>query len=119
MARYEAWEKSQADAKSAAWTRRNGAFLLIYTTFAVTTHIKDAKMGTLLPLEKMSLEDKIRAMETIWDNLCQKAECVPSPSWHKNILDEREKVINEGKEEFIDWGKAKKHIQDKFSRLQG
>ena len=57
-------------------------------------------MGISLPLEKMSIEDKIRTMETIWDNLCQTAESIPSPSWHKDILDEREKAIDNGKEEF-------------------
>ena len=72
-------------------------------------------MGISLPLEKMSIEDKISAMETIWDNLCQTAESIPSPSWHKDILDEREKAIDSGKEEFIDWSEAKKHIQDKIS----
>ena len=53
-------------------------------------------MEVLLPLEKMSIEDKIRTMEIIWDNLCQTAKDIPSPSWHKNILDEREMAIENG-----------------------
>ena len=72
-------------------------------------------MEIKLPLEKMSIEDKIRTMETIWDDLCQTAESIPSPSWHKDILDEREKAIENGEEEFIDWSEAKKQIQDKIS----
>lgn len=72
-------------------------------------------MEITLPLEKMSIEDKIRTMETIWDDLCQTAESIPSPSWHKDILDEREKAIENGEEEFIDWSAAKKQIQDKIS----
>ena len=40
---------------------------------------------------------------------------IPSPSWHKDILDEREKAIENGEEEFIDWSEAKKQIQDKIS----
>ncbi|OHB47233.1 MAG: hypothetical protein A2106_01830 [Planctomycetes bacterium GWF2_40_8] len=72
-------------------------------------------MGITLPLEKMTTEDKIRTMETIWDDLCKKAESIPSPSWHKDILEEREKVIENGKEEFIDWSEAKKQIEDKIS----
>ncbi len=72
-------------------------------------------MEITLPLEKMSIEDKIRTMETIWDDLCQTAESIPSPSWHKDILDEREKAIENGEEEFIDWSEAKKQIQDKIS----
>ena len=72
-------------------------------------------MEITLPLEKMSIEDKIRTMETIWDDLCQTAKSIPSPSWHKDILDEREKAIENGEEEFIDWSEAKKQIQDKIS----
>ena len=50
-------------------------------------------MGITLPLEKMTTEDKIRAMETIWDELCKKDENIVLPSWHKDVLEEREKVI--------------------------
>ena len=72
-------------------------------------------MGITLPLEKMTTEDKIRAMETIWDDLCKKDENIVSPSWHKDILEEREKAIENGKEEFINWSDAKKQIEDKVS----
>lgn len=72
-------------------------------------------MEVNLPLEKMSIEEKIQTMETIWEDLCKKAESISSPSWHKNILEEREQAIENGKEEFIDWSKAKKQIQDKIS----
>ncbi len=71
-------------------------------------------MGISLPLEKMTTEEKIRAMETIWDDLCKKDENIVSPSWHKDILEEREKAIENGKEEFIDWSEAKKQIEDKI-----
>ncbi|MGR3218817.1 MAG: addiction module protein [Candidatus Anammoxibacter sp.] len=69
-------------------------------------------MEVTLPLEKMSTEDKIRTMEIIWADLCKNAESLSSPSRHKNILDEREKAIETGKEVFIDWSKAKKQIED-------
>ncbi len=72
-------------------------------------------MGITLPLEEMTIEDKIRAMETIWDDLCKNDENIVSPSWHKDILKEREKAIENGKEEFIDWSEAKKQIEDKIS----
>ncbi len=72
-------------------------------------------MRITLPLEKMTTEDKIRAMETIWDDLCKKDENIVSPSWHKDILEEREKAIENGKEKFIDWSDAKKQIEDKIS----
>lgn len=69
-------------------------------------------MGVALPLEKMSTEEKIKTMEIIWDDLCRKADSIPSPSWHKKVLQERENRIKKGDDEFVDWDSAKKHIQD-------
>ena len=72
-------------------------------------------MGITLPLEQMSTEEKIQAMETIWDNLCKKADSLSSPSWHKSILHEREEEIKNGDDEFVDWDKAKKYVRYKTS----
>ena len=63
----------------------------------------------------MSIEEKIRAMETIWDDLCRKADSIPSPSWHGEVLTEREERIKKGGEEFSDWSSAKKNIRNKIS----
>jgi hypothetical protein len=67
-------------------------------------------MGMALSVEKMSIEEKIQAMETIWDDLCKQAEGIPSPSWHEKVLKERENGIANGEEDFIDWAIAKKNI---------
>ena len=67
-------------------------------------------MQVTLPLEEMSIEEKMQTMETLWDALCKKADSLASPSWHKDILNEREKRIKNGDDEFVDWEKAKKHI---------
>lgn len=69
-------------------------------------------MQVNLPLEEMSTEEKIQTMETLWDDLCKKADSLSSPSWHKDILNEREKRIKNGDDEFVDWEKAKKHIHE-------
>jgi hypothetical protein len=68
-------------------------------------------MSIELPLEQMTLEDKLRAMEALWDDLCKRG-AVQIPDWHKEILDERERLIEEGKAEFIDWETAKKQLRD-------
>ncbi len=67
-------------------------------------------MSITIPLEKMSIEEKLQAMESIWDDLCNKADSISSPSWHKGVLDEREKGINRGDDEFVDWDTARKKI---------
>jgi len=63
----------------------------------------------------MTIEEKIHIMETLWDDLCKKAESIPSPLWHKNILQERENRIKTGEEALLDWEIAKKQIRDKVS----
>ena len=67
-------------------------------------------MEITLPLEKMSIDEKIQAMETIWDDLCQKADSLSSPDWHQQVLQEREIGIKEGREEFISLEKAKEQV---------
>ncbi|MBI4027932.1 MAG: addiction module protein [Verrucomicrobia bacterium] len=72
-------------------------------------------MATLLPLDQMTLEDKLRAMEEIWDDLRLQEERLPVPEWHKKVLDERERLVREGKAHFTDWETAKKRITDRTS----
>jgi len=67
-------------------------------------------MEISIPLEKMSVDEKIQAMETIWDDLCQKADSLSSPDWHRQILQAREAGIKEGNEEFISLVKAKEQV---------
>ncbi len=71
-------------------------------------------MATEFQIEQMSLEEKLRMMEALWDDLCRH-EAVPVPQWHKDILDERRRLIDEGKAEFIDWETAKRQIRERTS----
>lgn len=67
-------------------------------------------MDISIPLEKMSIDQKIQAMETIWDDLCQKADSLSSPDWHRQVLQERAAGIKEGNEEFISLEMAKEQV---------
>lgn len=68
-------------------------------------------MSIALQLEQMSIEDKIRTMEYLWDDLCRRAE-VSSPAWHNEILLERERDVLAGNGKFMDWDVAKEKIRD-------
>jgi hypothetical protein len=63
----------------------------------------------------MSTEEKLQAMESIWEDLCKSANDVSSPTWHKTLLDERDKAIERGEDEFSDWEKAKRDIKNRIS----
>lgn len=68
-------------------------------------------MSIALQLEQMSIEDKIRTMEYLWDDLCRRAE-VSSPTWHNEILLERERDVLAGSSKFMDWNVVKEKIRD-------
>jgi hypothetical protein len=69
-------------------------------------------MDISLPLDKMTSLDKIAVMERLWDDLCRDPESIPSPKWHKEVLEMREREINEGNAQFIAFDLAKDRIRD-------
>ena len=71
-------------------------------------------MDISLPLDKMTNLDKIALMEKLWDDLRQDPESIQSPDWHKDVLEAREKEINEGKTKFTSFDKAKERIRDQI-----
>lgn len=68
-------------------------------------------MSVVLPLDKMSLADKLAAMETLWEDLSRHAGDIAVPDWHYEILADRETAVREGREEFVDWEAAKEQLR--------
>jgi hypothetical protein len=71
-------------------------------------------MNTAIKLEKMTTAEKIRTMEDLWDDLCRHAEDLPSPAWHLDLLEKRDRNILAGESKFEDWETAKKTIREKL-----
>jgi hypothetical protein len=67
-------------------------------------------MPTTLPLEQMTREEKLRALEALWEDLSCHEEQLPVPQWHKDVLAERERLVRQGKARAIDWERAKRRI---------
>jgi putative addiction module component (TIGR02574 family) len=72
-------------------------------------------MSALIEIDRMTLEEKLRIMEALWDNLCRNEETMPVHQWQKDLLDERERLVKEGKAQFVDWETAKKRIAERIS----
>lgn len=68
-----------------------------------------------VPIQQMSLPQKLELMETLWDNLCREPEKVPSPEWHKDALTERRQRLKSGQEVVSDWEAAKQDIRRRIS----
>ncbi len=72
-------------------------------------------MSVVINFEQMSVSEKLRMMELLWDDLCRTESDIPSPQWHENVLRERENMVRDGSDEFIDWDQAKKEMRKKIS----
>jgi hypothetical protein len=70
-------------------------------------------MPDVLQIHQMTLTQKLQAMEALWDDLCRQPENIPVEQWHQDLLDERERLISQGKAAFVDWETAKKRIAEK------
>jgi len=55
-----------------------------------------------ISVDRMTTAEKIRTMEDLWDDLCHHAAEIPSPSWHQDVLSQREESVAKGIETFTD-----------------
>jgi hypothetical protein len=72
-------------------------------------------MDISLPLDKMTVEEKLRIIETVWEDLKRNHE-IPTPEWHLEILREREQLLDEGKSEFVGLEEFKKVVTQDITR---
>ena len=71
-------------------------------------------MSIDLPLEKMTLADKLEAMELLWADISRQPAEFPSPTWHRDILDERRRLAAEGKLKFLDWDTTMAELREEL-----
>lgn len=79
-------------------------------TCEMARHLLPRIMPTTIDLQQMSTPDKLRLMEALWTDL-SKGDVV-SPAWHGTVLAERERLIDSGEEEFLDWETAKRQLRE-------
>ncbi len=70
-------------------------------------------MNVTLPLNEMTIAEKIGVMEEIWSDLSNKNKGYCPPAWHDRILEERARLAESGEVGFTDWETAKKQISDR------
>jgi hypothetical protein len=70
-------------------------------------------MEITLPLDKMSVPEKLRLMEALWADLSRHEESIESPVWHEEVLRDREARVKSGEETFMDWETTKQQLRDR------
>jgi hypothetical protein len=58
----------------------------------------------------LPLSQKLELLEAVWSELSSDPNTLEVPQWHKDILDERQRGMEKGSMEVIDWELAKEQI---------
>lgn len=58
-------------------------------------------------IKKMSRIERLAAIEALWDSLLEEEAQIESPDWHRDVLEERRKKIEDGQVEFISLAKLR------------
>ena len=59
-------------------------------------------MSSQLQIDQLTLAEKLEIMEELWADLSARADGVPIPQWHKDVLNAREQLIESGEAHFDD-----------------
>ena len=71
-------------------------------------------MQNLLPLNKMTMTEKLIAINQIWDDLLGNPDEVPSPEWHKEVLSARAERVKTGQAHFNDLQTVNSELRSEF-----
>ena len=52
-------------------------------------------------IERMSLEERLQAIEQLWASISRGPQEVPSPAWHGEVLSSRLAKVERGEGEFL------------------
>ncbi len=72
-------------------------------------------MQITLPLDEMTVPEKLQVMEALWEDLSRHSDALESPEWHGDVLEERERRIASGEASFTAWEQAKADIRKRVS----
>lgn len=68
-------------------------------------------MAHMLPLNEMTIEEKLQMMEALWDDLSGNAPDLVPPHWHGQVLAQREDALVRGEDQLEDWHQAREKIE--------
>jgi putative addiction module component (TIGR02574 family) len=68
-------------------------------------------MLPVLPLDQMTVEEKLQLMDILWDDLSQNAGDIPPPAWHGELLAARQREIDEGRATFLSLDEFRQDIE--------
>lgn len=76
--------------------------------------IRNMTVQTIPTIEEMTPGQRVELMEALWKAMSRKPEEIESPDWHREVLEERRKAVENGEVEYIDWEVAKQQIRNRI-----
>ncbi len=64
-----------------------------------------------ISLDSLTIEEKVQLLEKVWASLCQTPADLQSPEWHRAILEDRQRRIENGKATLVPWSEAKARLE--------
>ena len=61
-------------------------------------------------IRQLPLPEKLALLEAVWAELASSADAIEVPEWHKVILDERQRSLDQDSSQLLDWELAKEQI---------
>jgi putative addiction module component (TIGR02574 family) len=52
-------------------------------------------------IERMSVTERLRAIDQLWDSLARDVDDIPSPDWHQDVLVDRKARAQRGEAKFL------------------
>ena len=68
-------------------------------------------MIELSQIEKMSVAERLQAIDQLWDSLTHSGDEIPSPDWHRDILAERKERAQRGEAKFLTLDQLRSRLQ--------
>ena len=62
-------------------------------------------------IKQMSWDEKLRAMEELWESISGEESRLVSPPWHEAALQETAALYEDGQEQPLDWAAAKRELR--------
>jgi len=62
-------------------------------------------------IRKLPMHEKLALLEAVWEEISPEPDQVEVPEWHRELLDEWELALLEGRTVVLDWEDAKREIR--------
>ena len=72
-------------------------------------------MFELGQIAKLSVAERLRVMEQLWDGLCRDAVEMPSPEWHRDVLRDRKARAERGEAKFLTLNQLRSRLRNRKS----